>query len=234
MQADMEQEYSISPSMTVEEANQRVRIFMNKVYLWMAVTLLISAGTAAYAVTSPKLLFWVAENYVISTIGCLVLLLVMSFAGRALSSSTLGALLIVFCAMEGLLLGPLMSIVAPDTIVTAFACTAGMFGVMSIYGACTRTNLSGMRRFLFMCLIGLLIAIIVNVFVGSGMMGLIISVIGVILFAAFTAYDTQMLRTMALELDGEGRDKGAIFGALALYLDFLNMFLFLLSLLRQE
>lgn len=85
-----------------------------------------------------------------------------------------------------------------------------------------------------MCLIGLLIAMVVNIFVGSGMLGLIISGIGVILFAAFTAYDTQMLRTMALELDGEGRDKGAIFGALALYLDFLNMFLFLLSLLRQD
>lgn len=230
----MEQEYSISPSMTVEKANQRVRIFMNKVYLWMAVTLLISAGAAAYAVTSPELLFWVADNYMISSIGCLALLLVMSFASRSLSSATLGALLIIFCAMEGLLLGPLVSVIAPDTIVTAFACTAGMFGVMSLYGACTKTNLGGIRRFLFMTLIGLIIAMIVNIFVASSIMSFIISGIGVVLFAAFTAYDTQMLRAMALELDGEGRDKGAIFGALALYLDFLNMFLFLLSLLRQD
>lgn len=230
----MENEYNITPTMTVEEANQRVRSFMNKVYNWMAVTLLVSAGTAAYAVSSPELTLWVAGHFTMSWIASFVLLLVICFAGNVLSSQTLGALLILFCAAEGLLLGPLLSVVNTGTVATAFACTAGMFGVMSLFGAMTRMNLSTIGRLLFMCLIGLLIAMLVNVFLGNSTLDFIISGAGVLIFAGFTAYDTQRLRAMALELDGEGRDKGAIHGALSLYLDFLNLFLFLLRLMRQD
>ena len=218
--------------MTRESAAIIVRSFMNRVYAWMAVSLLVSAGTAAWAVTDMQLLLWVAQNMWLCLIGAL--LLAMGFLSSRLSSSALGAMLLVFAAIEGLALGPAVAVAGSNALGTALACTAGTFAVMSIFGATTRINLQGFGRFFTMVLIGLIIAMLVNLFVQNSTMDLAISGIGVLLFSALTAYDTQKLNMIALSLEGEDRAKASIHGATQLYLDFLNLFLFILNLLRER
>ncbi len=220
--------------MTRESAAIIVRSFMNRVYAWMAVSLLVSAGTAAWAVTDMQLLLWVAQNMWLCLIGAFAVLLAMGFLSSRLSSSALGAMLLVFAAIEGLALGPAVAVAGSNALGTALACTAGTFAVMSIFGATTRINLQGFGRFFTMVLIGLIIAMLVNLFVQNSMMDLAISGIGVLLFSALTAYDTQKLNMIALSLEGEDRAKASIHGATQLYLDFLNLFLFILNLLRER
>ncbi len=220
--------------MTRESAAIIVRSFMNRVYAWMAVSLLVSAGTAAWAVTDMQLLLWVAQNMWLCLIGAFAVLLAMGFLSSRLSSSALGAMLLVFAAIEGLALGPAVAVAGSNALGTALACTAGTFAVMSIFGATTRINLQGFGRFFTMVLIGLIIAMLVNLFVQSSTMDLAISGIGVLLFSALTAYDTQKLNMIALSLEGEDRAKASIHGATQLYLDFLNLFLFILNLLRER
>lgn len=220
--------------MTRESAAIIVRSFMNRVYAWMAVSLLVSAGTAAWAVTDMQLLLWVAQNIWLCLIGAFAVLLAMGFLSSRLSSSALGAMLLVFAAIEGLALGPAVAVAGSNALGTALACTAGTFAVMSIFGATTRINLQGFGRFFTMVLIGLIIAMLVNLFVQSSTMDLAISGIGVLLFSALTAYDTQKLNMIALSLEGEDRAKASIHGATQLYLDFLNLFLFILNLLRER
>ncbi|HIX89186.1 MAG TPA: Bax inhibitor-1/YccA family protein [Candidatus Akkermansia intestinavium] len=231
----MQQESYASPStMTRESAAIIVRSFMNRVYAWMAVSLLVSAGTAAWAVTDMQLLLWVAQNMWLCLIGAFAVLLAMGFLSSRLSSSALGAMLLVFAAIEGLALGPAVAVAGSNALGTALACTAGTFAVMSIFGATTRINLQGFGRFFTMVLIGLIIAMLVNLFVQNSTMDLAISGIGVLLFSALTAYDTQKLNMIALSLEGEDRAKASIHGATQLYLDFLNLFLFILNLLRER
>ena len=220
--------------MTRESAAIIVRSFMNRVYAWMAVSLLVSAGTAAWAVTDMQLLLWVAQNMWLCLIGAFAVLLAMGFLSSRLSSSALGAMLLVFAAIEGLALGPAVAVAGSNALGTALACTAGTFAVMSIFGATTRINLQVFGRFFMMVLIGLIIAMLVNLFVQSSTMDLAISGIGVLLFSALTAYDTQKLNMIALSLEGEDRAKASIHGATQLYLDFLNLFLFILNLLRER
>lgn len=220
--------------MTRESAAIIVRSFMNRVYAWMAVSLLVSAGTAAWAVTDMQLLLWVAQNMWLCLIGAFAVLLAMGFLSSRLSSSALGAMLLVFAAIEGLALGPAVAVAGSNALGTALACTAGTFAVMSIFGATTRINLQGFGRFFTMVLIGLIIAMLVNLFVQNSTMDLAISGIGVLLFSALTAYDTQKLNMIALSLEGEDRAKASIHGATQLYLDFLNLFLFILNLLRER
>lgn len=220
--------------MTRESAAIIVRSFMNRVYAWMAVSLLVSAGTAAWAVTDMQLLLWVAQNMWLCLIGAFAVLLAMGFLSSRLSSSALGAMLLVFAAIEGLALGPAVAVAGSNALGTALACTAGTFAVMSIFGATTRINLQGFGRFFMMVLIGLIISMLVNLFVQNSTMDLAISGIGVLLFSALTAYDTQKLNMIALSLEGEDRAKASIHGATQLYLDFLNLFLFILNLLRER
>lgn len=220
--------------MTRESAAIIVRSFMNRVYAWMAVSLLVSAGTAAWAVTDMQLLLWVAQNMWLCLIGAFAVLLAMGFLSSRLSSPALGAMLLVFAAIEGLALGPAVAVAGSNALGTALACTAGTFAVMSIFGATTRINLQGFGRFFTMVLIGLIIAMLVNLFVQNSTMDLAISGIGVLLFSALTAYDTQKLNMIALSLEGEDRAKASIHGATQLYLDFLNLFLFILNLLRER
>ena len=216
-------------------SREQVSAYVNKVYLWMAATLLITAGVAAYATTSQKTIAWVAEHMTLMSLGMIGLVLVMSFGASRLTSGALGVLLLTFSAVEGLLFGPILIIYTQTSVATAFAVTAGMFGVMAVYGAITKRDLSGMGRTLMMMLFGLIIAGVVNIFWGNGMMQLLTSGIGVVVFALFTAYDMQNILKAGLYVtDEEQRNKGAIMGALALYLDFINLFLYLLRLLGDR
>ena len=206
------------------------KAFLNKVYLWMAVCMLLTAGVAAFTAQDVQSLMWVAENHVLVALGTLGMVVFMSFGANRLSSGALTVLLLAFAAVQGLLFGPLLVAYKMDSVAQAFACTAVMFGAMSIYGAVTRRNLTTMGRTLIMLLIGLLVASIVNIFWGNSFMDFIISCAGVVIFALFTAYDTQRLIELGTCEDEVVRRKGAVLGALSLYLDFINLFLMLLRL----
>ncbi len=217
-----------------ESAANVARAYLSKVYMWMAVSLLLTAGVAVYSTHNHELLLWTQQNMWIPLIGTLGVVLVMFFCTRMLTSGALTVLLLAFAAAEGLLFGPILLMYTQDSLALAFACTAGMFGAMSLYGAFTKTNLSGLGRTLMMLLFGLIIAGIANVFWGNSTFDLICSGVGVIVFALFTAYDTQKILEMGLCEDEDLRRKGAVLGALSLYLDFINLFLYLLRFLGNS
>ena len=205
------------------------KAYLNKVYLWMSASLLVTAGMAVYTAQSMEMLTWVSEHMLMVLLGMIGIILVMSFGARALTAGALGVLLMVFAAVQGLIFGPILTAYTQESLGITFACTAGMFGAMALYGAMTTRDLSGMGRTLMMLLFGLIIAGIVNMFWGNGLFDFIASCVGVVVFALFTAYDTQrILQEGLLVTDSNMRSKGAIMGALTLYLDFINLFLYLL------
>ena len=210
--------------------------FLSKVYLWMALSLLVAAGTAVYSSQSIELLTWCMEHMLALALGSLVIICIMSFGVNRLTSGALAVLLMVFSVVEGLWFGPLLTIYTQQSLGTAFACTAGTFGVMAIYGALTHRNLSVMGNRLLMILIGLIICLVVNLlWLQSGTLDLVLSFGGVVLFSLLTAHDTQKILVMGANVnDEELRAKGAVMGALTLYLDFINIFLFLLRILGDR
>lgn len=228
--------YTLPNSNTLDSqaANALARTYLNKVYAWMAVTMLVTAGTAVYALQSAEMLTWVVNNIWLLMLGSIGVIIVMCLAARRLTAGALGILLMVFAVAEGLLFGPILCHYTQESLGLTFACTAGMFGAMSLFGAMTKINMSSWGRGLFMGLIGLIIAGIANAFWGNGMTELIISAAGVILFSILTAYDTQKLLQEGLYGTEEERSKGAILGALSLYLDFINLFLYLLRFLGRD
>lgn len=215
-------------------AGALARHYLNKVYAWMSVTMLVTAGTAIYALQSAEMLTWIDSHMLLLVLGSIAVILTMLFAARRLTAGALAALLIVFAVAEGLLFGPILCFYTQESLGLTFACTAGMFGAMSLFGAMTKINLSSWGRGLFMALLGLIIAGFANIFWGNGLMELIISAAGVIIFSMLTAYDTQKLLQEGLYGTEEERNKGAILGALSLYLDFLNLFLYLLRFLGRD
>lgn len=228
--------YTLPNSNTLDSqaANALARAYLNKVYAWMAVTMLVTAGTAIYTLQSAEMLTWVMNNLWLLIIGSIGIIIIMCFAARRLTAGALGILLMAFAVAEGLLFGPILCHYTQESLGLTFGCTAGMFGAMSLFGAMTKINMSGWGRGLLMGLIGLIIAGIANAFWGNGMTELIISAAGVILFSILTAYDTQKLLQEGLYGTEEERSKGAILGALSLYLDFINLFLYLLRFLGRD
>lgn len=229
------QTYPENGQLPVANSAALAKAFLNKVYLWMAVCMLITAGVAAYTAQDAQSLMWAAKNSWIVCLGTLGIIMFMSFGANKLSTGALTIMLLAFAGIQGLLFGPVLVVYGMDSVAKAFGCTAAMFGGMSIYGAVTKRNLSTMGRTLFMLLIGLLVAMIVNIFWGNNMLDFGISCAGVVIFALFTAYDTQRLIELGTCEDETVRSKGAVLGALSLYLDFINLFLMLLRFFgRQE
>lgn len=222
------QAYPGNGSVPAVNAAALAKAFINKVYLWMAVCMLLTAGVAAYTAQDQSSVLWAAKNMLLLGLGTLGIVVVMSFAANRLTSGVLTVLLLAFAGLQGMLFGPLLVAYGMDSAAKAFGCTAVMFGAMSIYGSVTKRNLSTVGRTCFMLLIGLILASIINIFLGSSTMEFTISFAGVIIFALFTAYDTQRLLEIGLSEDETVRSKGAVLGALTLYLDFINLFLMLL------
>ncbi|MBQ5664624.1 MAG: Bax inhibitor-1/YccA family protein [Akkermansia sp.] len=218
----------------VQGSAARAKAFLNKVYMWLAVSMLITAGVAAYSAQDMDSLIWVADHRLLLCLSTLGLVVIMSFAANKLSAGAITALLLVFAALQGLLFGPILISYGLDSVGKAFGCTAAMFGAMSIYGTVTKRNLSTLGRTLFMLLIGLIVAMIINIFWGNGVFDTIICCAGVLIFAVFTAYDTQNLLKIGLSNDTELQKKAAVLGALELYLDFINLFVYLLRLLGRD
>jgi FtsH-binding integral membrane protein len=154
---------------------------------------------------------------------------------QRMSAGTAMLLFWLYAAVMGLSLGGIFLVYTGTSIARVFFITAATYGAMSLYGYTTKTDLSGFGSFLLMGLIGIVIASLVNLFIGSNTLQFVISIIGVIVFVGLTAYDTERIKEMYLESDtAEVADKKAVLGALALYLDFINLFMMLLQLFGQR
>ncbi len=204
---------------------------MARTYSWMAAGLALTAGIAYLTAQNEGLASQVMGLRLPLILAQLAIVFVLSLAAQRLSSAVAGLLFIAYAALTGLTFSALLLAYSPTAVTAAFLTTAGTFGAMSVAGYTIKRDLSALGRFFLFAVLGLLIAMIVNLFVASSALTLGISIVGVLLFAGLTAYDTQMLRNLALSgLEGETAERAAINGALALYLDFINMFLFLLRL----
>ena len=208
---------------------------MKRVYVRMFIGLLVSAFCALGVASSPAALSFFFGNQLVFW-GMLIAMLVMAFVIPArLNKMSTGAVLscfIAYSALMGCWLAPIFLVYKLGTIVYTLFITAGTFGAMSVYGFFTKTNLSKMGSYLMMALFGLLIAMVVNIFVASSTFDWIISIVGVLLFVGLTAWDTQQVKQLsAMNMDPAMADKLATMGAMNLYLDFINLFLFLLRIL---
>ena len=216
-------------------AREQVNTFMVKVYNWMAAGLAITGAIAMYVASSETMLrYLVTHSFLFFGLIILELVIVVALAGfvRRMSGMTASAVFILYSALNGITLSTIFLIYARAAIATTFFITAGTFAACSFYGMVTKRDLTSWGGFLFMGLIGVIIASVVNMFVRSSGLSLAISYIGVFVFIGLTAYDTQKLKALALsrpaEIDTDTEQRGAIVGALILYLDFINLFLLLL------
>ncbi|MES0445118.1 MAG: Bax inhibitor-1/YccA family protein [Desulfobacterales bacterium] len=220
------------------EAQIQVNTFIRSVYNWMAIGLGLTGFTALYVSNSETLLKMIFGNQLIF-FGLIIgeLVLVFSLASRVnkMQASTATSLFVLYAALNGVTLSAIFLIYTRSSITSTFFICAATFVASSIYGTVTKRDLTSFGQFMFMGFIGIFIATIVNIFIGSYGLQMIISYIGVIVFVGLTAYDTQMLKAMALTqpagLDAGVVRKGAIIGALKLYLDFILMFQYLLFIL---
>lgn len=214
-----------------ETAAERVSSFLRSVYAWMCGGLAVTAATAMVIAASPAIVTAIATNRLLFwgiVIAQLGIVFVLSGRVQTLASSTASILFIAYSALTGLTLSFVLLAFTGESIATTFLVTAGMFGALAAYGTFTQRSLAGWGQFLFMGLIGVVLASIVGIFWQSSALQFVITFAGVIVFTGLTAYDANQLRTMALSLP-EGRVASfAIVGALKLYLDFINLFLMLL------
>ena len=206
---------------------------MRKVYTWMALALTITGFTAYYVASSPVILQAIFTNKILFfglLIGELALVWGVSAAINRLSLTTATLLFILYSVLNGVTLSFIFLAYTMTSITSVFFITAGTFAAMSLYGYFTKADLSKMGQIMFMALIGLIIATIVNFFIKSSGFSMIISYIGVLIFVGLTAWDTQKIKQMLLTAPdtGEAAQKVALMGALSLYLDFINLFLYLL------
>ncbi len=209
---------------------QRVSTIMKNVYLRMTLGLLVTALTALLAFNQGFVMLMVQHSWIywglfIAEIG---LVLGVSSGISKMKSSTAAALFYLFAFVNGLALSMIFATFAPGSIAKTFFITAGTFGAMSVFGYTTKQDLTKMGSFLFMALIGLIIASVVNIFWNNGPMGWIISIAGVLIFVGLTAWDTQQVKRMAQMMPASAAGHIATLGALSLYLDFINLFLYLL------
>ena len=205
---------------------------MSKVYLWMTLALVVTGMTAYYVASSPAILYAIVSNQIAFWglfIGELVLVFVLSSRIMSLSFVTASLMFVIYSIMNGVFFSFILLAYTEQSIATTFLITAGTFGAMSLFGFVTKRDLSAMGRILFMLLIGLLIATVVNIFMKAEGMTLILHYAGVVIFVGLTAYDTQSIKQMLQEHgDKEGAEKIALLGSLSLYLDFINLFIYLL------
>jgi FtsH-binding integral membrane protein len=207
--------------------------FIRRVFNWMGLGLALTALVALYTTSNPRLLSLIFGNSLVFfglIIGELALVVVLSAAINRLQASTATLLFFLYSALNGLTLSIIFLAYTRASITSTFFVTAGTFGVTSFYGYTTKRDLTSWGSFFFMGLIGIIIASVVNIFLRSPMIYWVVTYAGVLIFVGLAAYDTQKLKEMALAgfADEETARKSAVMGALALYLDFINLFLMLL------
>lgn len=211
--------------------DEKVTRFLRSVYAWMGGGLLVTAITATFVASSPTLVTAIASNrllfwgLMIAQLGIVVLL---SARVNQMASSTASALFVAYSVLTGVTLSFVLLAYTGESIATTFVVTSGMFLAMAAYGTMTSRSLAGWGQFLFMGLIGVVIASIVGIFWQNDGLQFVLSFVGVIVFTGLAAYDAQRMRAMALAIPEGGIGAYAVLGALTLYLDFINLFLMLL------
>ena len=223
------------------QAQVQVNEFIRSVYNWMAIGLGLTGFVAFYVSTSESLKQLIFGNQILFfglIIGELALVFTLSSRVNKMQASTATALFVLYSALNGATLSFIFLIYTRSSITSTFFICAATFVACSIYGMTTKRDLTSMGGFLMMGLFGIIIASVVNIFLRSSGMSMIISYIGVLVFVGLTAYDTQKLKNMALTqpagVEAGVIRKGAILGALSLYLDFINLFLMLLRILGNR
>jgi FtsH-binding integral membrane protein len=233
-------QYDMTPDTvfsTPYAAEERVTAFLRSVYGWMCAGLGITAFVAFLVAQSPTLLVTIARNpflYWGLMIAQLGIVFFLSARVEKIASGTASLLFVVYSALTGLTFSFILLAYTGESIATTFLVSAGMFGALALYGTTTKRSLAGWGQFLFMGLIGVVLASIVGMFWQSDGLQFVLAFVGVIVFTGLTAYDAQRLKHMALAMPSGQVGSYAIVGALALYLDFINLFLMLLRFLGNR
>jgi uncharacterized protein len=210
---------------------ERTNTFLNAVYGWMCFGLVVTAATAWFTASSPTVVHTILANgpsfWVLAFVQ-LAIVFVLSARVQQMTSTTAAMLFVAYSALTGITLSFVLLAFTGESIAMTFLVSGGTFAGLAIYGATTKRSLGGLGQMLFMGLIGIVLASILGIFWHSDALQFVLSFIGVFVFAGLTAYDAQRLTLMARDAPAEGLSSYAIVGALALYLDFMNLFLFLL------
>lgn len=220
-----------------EQSYNQSKGFLHKVYAWMSAGLILTAGVSAYIANSPSILKFIFSNFGIVLglfIAQIALVVALGMAISKLSYQVAALLFLGYAILNGVTLSSIFIVYTHTSIAYTFLVTAGMFLAMAIYGYVTRADLSSMGSFLFMGIIGLIIAGLLNMFFQNSILELLIAAAGVIIFSLLTAFDVQKLKMLSYQLQGSESSKIAILGALTLYLDFINLFIYLLRFMGQK
>ncbi|HYH92061.1 MAG TPA: Bax inhibitor-1/YccA family protein [Candidatus Saccharimonadales bacterium] len=204
--------------------------FLSQAFLWMFAGLLVSAGVSFWVTQSAQLMAFAAENLFILFMAQLALVFVIGLGINKISATAALGLFFVYAASLGLTIGLIVAQYEGASVAAAFLSASAMFGAAAIYGAVTKRSLAGLGGILLMGLIGLIVASLINIFLASDSLSWIISIVGVVIFTALTAYDVQRIQQGDLVRMYGSVEKAAVIGALRLYLDFINIFLFMLRL----
>jgi len=212
-------------------ADVRITAFLSKVYGWMFLGLLVTTGTAFAVASSPALIETLVRNrglFWILLFGQLGLVFYLSARVNKMSPVTAATLFMIYSATVGITTSVILLVYTGSSLFATFMVTAGMFGALALFGTFTKRSLAGVGQFAFMGLIGLIIAMIIGLFWQNDALQFVISIVGVIVFTGLTAWDAQRLKHMAVALPDGRVGAYAVVGALSLYLDFINLFFFLL------
>lgn len=229
--------FNSAAPLSQDAALERISAFLRRTYGWMFAGLLVTAGVAALTAQSPTLTDLVRTNpfvffgLIIAQLGLVVWI---SRRISTMAPATAAAVFLGYAGLTGLVFGVILLRYEGPSIATTFVVTAGMFGAMALYGTLTGRNLQGLGQFAFMGLVGLILASLVGMFWHSDALQFVLTVVGVIVFTGLTAYKAQMLKGMALAVEGEQLDSYAIYGGLTLYLSFINLFLTLLRIFGRR
>ncbi len=221
--------------MVIDRENSMSKFF-TKVYLWMFIGLLVSGGVAYYTSVTTGIRGLVYSYFNWFLILELVVVIAFSALRKKVSPLVAKILFIVYSVVSGLTLSSIFLVYRLDSIGMVFLSSALMFGLMALYGYITKTNLSSFGKVLIFALLAVIIMSLINMFIGNGTFGIVISIISIVVFLGLTAYDMQSLKAMYnyYENDEAELDKVSIYGALDLYLDFINIFLRLLQLFGKS
>jgi len=239
----MDNQPKIFTDYTLEQTSSHSasKSFMANVFLWMFGALAVSTIFAFLFSTNQSLLSYLVAERGLTTLGKVTMfaplgfVLLMSFGYQRLSATAMAALFVTYAAINGISFAFILLAYTPGSVIGCFASASVMFGVMAVLGYTTNKDLTGFGRIMTMGLIGIVVAMLINLFLKSGPLDYLISLIGVAVFTGLTAYDVQKLKRISQGLEYEGVDasnvrKMSILGALTLYLDFINLFLMLLRL----
>ena len=235
----MEDQWLSPRTVTEEQVEELQRAFVLKVYGWMAAGLMLTGIVALFTIQIPGLI-QVLATHPILFIGLLVvelgLVVWLSARVQKMTATTATLVFLGYSALTGVTLSLIFLVYTTESLASTFFVTAGTFGVMSAYGYVTKRDLSGLGSFMMMGLIGMIIASVVNIFLSSPTVYWITTYVGVLVFVGLTAYHTQKIKMMGeISMEGgEAEQKGAIIGALMLYLDFINLFLLLLRVMGNR